>query len=93
MAPPAPGQVGPHVRSGYLVRGVTIEELARKCEIAPAELGRTIEEFNQGAETGEDRQFNKGSNVYERSIGSAGQQPYPCAAPAGPRSWSPTTPW
>lgn len=81
MAPPAPGQVGPHVRSGYLVRGATIEELARKCEIDPAELGRTIEEFNQGAETGEDRQFNKGSNVYERFNGSAGQQPNPCVAP------------
>ena len=81
MAPPPPGRLGRHLRSGYLVRARTIPELARACGIDPAGLRDTVERFNRAAVHGEDPEFGKGSDVYQRFNGSAGQTPNPCVAP------------
>lgn len=81
LAPPSPGQVGPHVRSGYLHRADTLQELARKCGIDPEGLERTVSNFNTHAARGDDPEFGKGGDVYERFNGSAGQTPNPCIAP------------
>lgn len=81
MVPPAPGRLGPHVRSGYITRADTLRDLATACGIDPEGLGATVAAFNDGAARGEDPQFGKGSDVYQRFNGSAGQAPNPCLAP------------
>lgn len=80
-APPAPGRLGPHVRSGYIHRAGTLAELADQCGIDPMGLELTVTEFNVHAAQGRDPAFDKGGNVYERFNGSAGQAPNPCLAP------------
>lgn len=81
MAPPFPGRLAPHVASGYILRAGTITELARRCGITPGGLESTIAAWNPAAARGEDPQFGKGSNIYQRFNGSAGVSPNPCVAP------------
>ena len=81
MAPPAPGRLGPHVRSGYIKCDATLDGLARQCRIDPAGLGATIAAFNVSAERGEDPAFHKGADVYERFNGGGGNAANPCLAP------------
>ena len=81
MAPPAPGRLGPHVRSGYIQRATTLAALARQCGIDPAGLEATVTRFNAGAARGDDPEFGKGGDVYQRFNGSAGHAPNPCVAP------------
>src|SRR5690606_38077407 len=45
-AKPAPMPIGGLVRRGYLQRGRTLEELARRAGIDPAGLVRTVEQYN-----------------------------------------------
>jgi succinate dehydrogenase/fumarate reductase flavoprotein subunit len=81
FAKPAPLPLTPYLRSGYLKRGRTLEELGAACGIDPAGLGRTVEEYNRHARRGEDPEFGRGSTPYNRVQGDAGQQPNPCVAP------------
>lgn len=80
-APPAPGRLGPHLRSGYLKQGESIAGLASACGIDVAGLERTVERFNEAAARGEDPEFGKGGDVYQRFNGSPGVVPNPCVAP------------
>lgn len=86
VAKPAPIPVAPHIRSGYLKTGRTIEELAVACGIDPIGLRRTVEEYNLHARRGEDPAFGRGSTLFNRKQGDPAQQPNPCVAPieAGP---------
>jgi succinate dehydrogenase/fumarate reductase flavoprotein subunit len=78
---PFPLPILPHLRSGYLLRGQTLGELAQRAGIDAAALRQTVERFNPGARRGEDPEFGKGSTVYNRYLGDAGHQPNPCVAP------------
>ena len=78
---PAPVPMFHHVRSGYLMRGATLAELAQKAGIAAAGVLRTVEEFNRHARLGNDPEFNRGGNSYNRYNGDALHQPNPCVAP------------
>ncbi|MGD9942448.1 MAG: FAD-dependent oxidoreductase [Burkholderiaceae bacterium] len=78
---PFPLPIGPHLRSGYLLRGSSPAELGRAAGIDPVQLERTIEDFNRHAEHGEDPVFGKGSTAYNRYLGDPAQQPNPCVAP------------
>ncbi len=69
------------VRSGYLLEGLTIEELASKMGLEPSALRETIERFNQDARRGEDPEFGKGSTLYNRYLGDATHGPNPCLGP------------
>ena len=80
-APPSPGRIGPHLRSGYLARGASIEALASETGIDPGGLRATVERFNRGAERGEDPEFGKGGNVYNRFNGDPAHRPNPCLEP------------
>lgn len=82
-APPWPGRLGPHVRSGYIVAAGTLAELAGKCGIDPAGLAATVARFNTRAAEGIDIEFGKGTDVYERFNGSAGVAPNPCVQRIG----------
>ena len=79
--PPWPLPIGSFVRSGYLKRGESLEELAQACGIHAAGLKQTVVRLNAGAGQGIDEEFNKGADVYERFNGSRGHTPNPCVAP------------
>lgn len=80
-APPAPVPYGAFLRSGYLLRGKTISDLAVKAGIDAAGLRATIAEFNRCAEDGLDPQFGKGGNPYQRFQGDKRHAPNPCVGP------------
>ena len=84
IARPAPLPVGPYIKSGYLKTGRTLAELARNAGIDPAGLERTVAEFNRHAARGEDPEFGRGSTIYNRYQGDAGNEPNPCVAPLAP---------
>ncbi|MFJ4110088.1 FAD-dependent oxidoreductase [Pseudomonas sp. NPDC089758] len=81
-ARPAPLPVGPHLRSGYLKRGASLELLARACGIDPAGLSATVAEYNRHASQGQDPEFGRGSTPFNRKQGDPQHKgPNPCVAP------------
>lgn len=78
---PAPLPIGRHLRSGYLLRGNTVAELAGRIGVKPAVLEATVKEFNANAQRGDDPEFGKGSKAYNRYQGDALVTPNPCLAP------------
>lgn len=83
---PFPLPIGKHLKSGYLLRGNSIEDLASAIGVPVAALKQEIETFNRDAITGVDTQFGKGSTAYNRYQGDSLVKPNPCMAPikAGP---------
>jgi hypothetical protein len=81
MSKPFPIPVWPYVRSGYLKRGRTVEELARACGIDPHGLVETIAEYNLHARKGEDPRFGRGTTPFNRGSGDPDHKPNPCIAP------------
>ncbi|MBZ8178288.1 FAD-dependent oxidoreductase [Corynebacterium poyangense] len=77
MAKPFPIPLTPYLRSGYLVKGKTIKELARKCGINPEVLANTIREFNENAKRGVDPEFGRGSTPFNRYGGDQENLPNP----------------
>jgi succinate dehydrogenase/fumarate reductase flavoprotein subunit len=82
-AKPAPIPLGGLIKSGYLLKGRTLAELAGKAGIDAAGLQATVAEYNQGAVHGEDRQFGRGTTSFNRYLADASHQPNPCVAPVG----------
>lgn len=81
FAKPGPLPLRPYLKSGYLLRGRTLEELAAKAGIEPAALARTVAAWNGPAARGEDPRFGKGGTAYNRSLGDPEHAPNPCVAP------------
>ncbi len=81
VVPPWPGRTGPHLRSGYLKAGDSLEALARACRIDPKGLAETVARFNANALRGEDPDFARGLNAYNRANGDAGHHPNPALGP------------
>lgn len=81
FAKPFPLPLGGHLRSGYLLRGATLKELAEKAGIHADQLQKTVAEFNKGAVDGKDLQFRRGWRVYNRFLGDKTHEPNPCVAP------------
>ncbi|GHC95258.1 FAD-binding dehydrogenase [Pseudorhodoferax aquiterrae] len=80
-AKPAPMPLGGLVRHGYLFKGRTLAELARAAGIDGAGLQATVAAYNQGATQGQDPQFGRGTNAFNRYLADPQQQPNPCVAP------------
>ncbi|MEX8518350.1 MAG: FAD-dependent oxidoreductase [Leptothrix sp. (in: b-proteobacteria)] len=81
-AKPAPMPLSGWLRSGYLKRGATLEELARQCGIDAQALQATLQRYNQQAAEGRDTDFAKGETPYNRMQGDAAVGiPNPCMAP------------
>jgi succinate dehydrogenase/fumarate reductase flavoprotein subunit len=76
-----PLPLGPHLRSGYLLRGATPSDLAARAGIDAAALQVTLDEYNRHARAGRDPAFGKGSTAYNRFLGDAAVAPNPCLAP------------
>ena len=81
-ARPFPIPVGPSIRSGYLQRADTLEDLAKLCGIDAAGLTETVGLYNKHARCGEDPEFGRGSTPYNRKQGDPRHAgPNPCVAP------------
>jgi len=78
---PAPLPTRYWLRSGYLKRGRTLEELAEFCGIEAEGLAATVASFNRDAERGEDPAFGRGTTAYMRLQGDPEQTPNPNLAP------------
>ena len=79
--PPFPMPLGHHLRTGYLMRGDTLNALAAKAGIDARALAETVAQFNAAAAQGHDPAFGKGSKAYNRYQGDALHGPNPCVAP------------
>jgi succinate dehydrogenase/fumarate reductase flavoprotein subunit len=79
--PPFPMPLGHHLKTGYLMRGETLEALAAKAGINAMALVETVKQFNATALQGHDAAFGKGSKAYNRYQGDALHGPNPCVAP------------
>jgi len=78
---PYPVPYKQHIKSGYLLEGRTLSDLAREIGADPAQLEQTVKTFNIHARTGDDPEFGKGSTSYNRSLGDPEHKPNPCVAP------------
>ncbi len=78
---PAPMPIGKFLRTGYLIKGNTLAELAKNCGIDPAGLEQTVREYNVGAVKGEDPAFGRGCTSFNRYLADPAHQPNPCVAP------------
>ncbi|WP_226550634.1 FAD-dependent oxidoreductase [Celeribacter naphthalenivorans] len=81
FAKPAPVPYKSLIKQGYLIQGKTIRDLAEQIGADPAQMERTVAEFNTHAVKGEDPEFGKGSTAYNRSLGDPDHKPNPCVAP------------
>jgi succinate dehydrogenase/fumarate reductase flavoprotein subunit len=81
MAKPLPVPLFPYLRSGYLKKGNTIEELAAACGIDPDALVKTVAEFNENARKGVDPDFDRGASEFNRYGGDPKNTPNPSLRP------------
>lgn len=79
--PPFPMPLSHHLKTGYLMRGDTLEVLAAKAGIDAKAFTETVKQFNATAPQGHDAAFGKGSKAYNRYQGDALHGPNPCVAP------------
>ncbi len=78
MARPRPYPVAPLLDCGYLVKGATLTDLARRLGIDAAGLAETVERMNEAARSGVDQDFGRGANAYNRELGDPEHSPNPC---------------
>ncbi len=78
---PAPIPIFKHLRSGYLIRAKGVADLAAKVGIDPDGLQTTIDTYNAHARNGQDPEFNRGGNVYNRYVGDPMHEPNACVGP------------
>jgi len=87
MGPLLPGQIQPDsaLPKDWLDRvyykADTLDALAAKIGVDAAGLADTVRGFNQHAARGEDPQFQRGGNVFERYYSDPSVKPNPCLAP------------
>lgn len=81
FAKPFPVPRRHHIRSGYLIRERTIRELARRIGVPAEALARTVELFNANAARGDDPEFRRGNDAYDRYQGDPRQKPNPSLRP------------
>ncbi|MET8661710.1 FAD-binding protein [Streptomyces griseus] len=65
------------LRSGYLRRAGSVEELATLCGLPPERLRATVERFNKMADAGVDEDFGRARSSYDRAGGDPGHRPDP----------------
>lgn len=62
----------------YLFKADSIEALAHKIQLPVERLKTVVANMNQYARSGEDPEFGRGSNDYDRMFGDANVTPNPC---------------
>ena len=69
------------LRSEYLQKAGSLQELAKMLGIDADGLVATVARFNDFARTGKDLDFQRGETVFDRYYGDANVEPNPCLAP------------
>jgi succinate dehydrogenase/fumarate reductase flavoprotein subunit len=75
---PGTFNLGRFERTDYLFTGRTLEELAQKIGVPPAQFADTVARHNRFAETGVDLDFGKGETELNRFNGDPDHKPNPC---------------
>ena len=78
---PFPLPIGKHLKSGYLKRANSLDELAATIGVPAGNLKAEVQSFSRDAATGVDSCFGKGSTAYNRYQGDSLVKPNPCMAP------------
>ncbi len=65
----------------YIFKADSLEALAAKIHLPVAKLKTVVSNMNQYARTGEDPEFGRGGNDYDRMFGDANVAPNPCLGP------------
>ena len=81
-AAPFPMPIKRYLRTGYLLRGSSVAELAQRAGIDAGSLRQTVEAFNAEARLGRDPLHGKGSKAYNRYQGDALHGPNPAWRPS-----------
>lgn len=81
LARPAPVNNDALVQAGYLYKADTLAQLAQQLKLDASTLEETVARYNRDAARGEDSEFHKGGNSYNRMMGDPGHQPNSCNAP------------
>lgn len=81
LARPAPVNNDALVKAGYLYKADTLPELAQQLGLDPQTLGETVARYNRNVAQGNDPEFAKGGNSYNRAMGDPGHRPNACNAP------------
>ena len=71
------------VKSGYLTKGETIDELARNIGVDADGLKATVEKMKAYSATGKDLDFGKGDTQIDIEIGDLKHTPNACLGPVG----------
>ncbi|MEQ8394386.1 FAD-dependent oxidoreductase [Thalassobaculum sp.] len=71
------------VADGYVTRADTLAGLAEALALDPSALQETVERNNRYAADGNDPEFGKGGDAYQRNLGDPTHGPNPCLGPIG----------
>jgi succinate dehydrogenase/fumarate reductase flavoprotein subunit len=69
------------IEDGYVVSAKTLDGLAERLHVPAAALSATVARHNRFAETGQDGEFGKGEDAYQRNLGDPAHGPNPCIGP------------
>lgn len=78
---PAPFPDIPHLRSGYLKRARSIDELGQTLGLPDGALRQTMDRFNETATQGQDPTYQRGASPYNCAQGDAFHEPNPSLRP------------
>ncbi len=81
------------IKSGYLLQGNSIANLAQATGVDGGALAGTIERHNRFAETGFDEEFGRGSSELNRFNGDPDNKPNPCLRRIGPGPYFAVAVW
>lgn len=65
------------VKSGYMVRGQSLDDLATQCGMNVSRFKSQIERFNDYCKTGVDKEFNRGASAHNQFSGDPSVKPNP----------------
>lgn len=67
----------------YIFKASSLRELAAKVDLDAGKLEAVVARMNDYARTGEDLEFGRGGNSYDRNFGDPKLTPNPCLGPIG----------
>lgn len=73
--------LGRLLRAGYLVKGASLDDLARRIGVNAGNLTDAVRRNNTFAQTGTDEDFGRGGSVVNRFNGDPDAKPNPCLGP------------